>query len=325
MKLYNTNERISMFTDYLEETLGLILHYEGELDVDALPLFLRHAASYKLYTYDGARFIAAIFKDERPLPELKRVTAQTARKTNLPVGIVSRRLDARQRKALTEQRIPFICPNRAAYLPFLFYAAISGAEKQSLRMSMSPAAQAIFVALAANPGLEKIADIRTVTKASASYVTRGADELTQLGIVSKEKNGREVILKRAKQGSEFTTIAAPYLSSPVKKIIFARRNERLAQLPDAGETALSARTMLSAPPIVQKATTAELLKASELNQVLPGELDNSQTVEIQVWKYDPLIAGKKTVDNVSLMLSFDGNIDERIQGEIENILGDENA
>ena len=95
---------------YLNETLGLKIEY-GEWLPDAnLPLFLSRSASYARCVFEGIAFVAAKMENEDGLPDIKRVHNQLGRYTDLPVVIVSETLDARQRKALVVQGVPFVVP-----------------------------------------------------------------------------------------------------------------------------------------------------------------------------------------------------------------------
>lgn len=52
--------------------------------------------------------------------------------------------------------------------------------------------------------------------------------------------------------------------------------------------------------------------------------DKEQQIEVQIWKYDPLLFSedKKHIDKISLMTSFLNNHDERLDKELEQFLKD---
>ena len=89
------------------------------------------------------------------------------------------------------------------------------------------------------------------------------------------------------------------LASPVNSILHVEREAALEALPDAGETALAARSMLTAPSIERKAVSRKRLKDLSFAEVLRGEIDDDDTIELQVWTYEPLVAGGKDVDMVA--------------------------
>ena len=246
-----------------------------------------------------------------------------ARFTDLPVVLVSGSIDPRQRRALAAQGIAFCVPGRQAYLPFLALAAKSGAERRSYGGKLTPRGQAALVAIIANPGIGSAKGLREVSGMGASTASRAIDELAQLGLIERGKDGRGVVFSYDRGQNALLREAMPLLSSPVARTLFARRSHTLDALPDAGETALSARSMLAPPPVAQKAAARAQAAGLELDEVLEGELPDAETVELQVWAYDPLVAGLGRVDDVSLGASLAGLGDERIGTELDELFGEE--
>lgn len=117
--------------------------------------------------------------------------------------------------------------------------------------------------------------------------------------------------------------ALPFLLTPVSKTFFVKATEATNSLPDAGESALAEVSMLAKPSIVQKAANKKMLAKLELMEVLEGELPDSETLEVQEWKYDPLVAKSKSIDYVSLALSLAHEHDERINGELNELFHEE--
>lgn len=113
------------------------------------------------------------------------------------------------------------------------------------------------------------------------------------------------------------------LSSPVSGILHVERNAALNALPDAGETALAVRSMLAVPPIRRKAVSRKRLKDLSFSEVLIGEIDDNDTIELQVWTYEPLVTGGKDIDDVSLALSLADSGDERVEKELNSLFDEE--
>lgn len=111
------------------------------------------------------------------------------------------------------------------------------------------------------------------------------------------------------------------LSSPVSKVIFARKTPQIDYLVDAGETALAARSMLAAPGMEQKAVLRSAWRQLSDLEVADGELPDNETAMIQVWRYAPVFAGSSRVDDISLALSLAAIDDERIQLEVDHMFG----
>ena len=110
------------------------------------------------------------------------------------------------------------------------------------------------------------------------------------------------------------------LSSPVSKVFFARKTPQIDCLVDAGETALAARSMLTAPGMEQKAVLRSAWRQLSDLEVADGELPDNETAMIQAWRYAPVFADSSRVDDISLALSLAAIDDERIQLEVDRIL-----
>ena len=85
-----------------------------------------------------------------------------------------------------------------------------------------------------------------------------------------------------------------------------------------GETALSERSMLSAPPTPVFAATGAALRDSAVFEQADSK-DDARSV-IQVWSYDPGVIGADGVDGYSLYLSLKDVNDPRVQGELEDMM-----
>lgn len=246
-----------------------------------------------------------------------------ARFTDLPIVLVSSSIDPRQRRALTSQGIAFCTPGRQAYLPFLALAAKSAAESRNYANNLTPRAQAALVTIIANPGISSTKELRGVSGMGASTASRAIDELAQLGLIERGKDGRAVVFSYNPGKNALLSEAMSMLSSPVARTIFACREPSLDALPYAGETALSMRSMLVPPSITQKAASKTQAADLKLDEVLEGELPDAETVELQIWAYDPLVAGLGHVDGVSLGASLTSLDDERIGIELNKLFDEE--
>ncbi|WP_139652491.1 helix-turn-helix transcriptional regulator [Raoultibacter phocaeensis] len=310
------------FKAYLEEELGLALTATPWNDAANLPVFLSRAAQYWQCVTGGVRFLVAEVNGGESLPDLKRIPSQLARRTDLSVVVVAD-IDARQRKALVRQGVPFIVPGRQAYLPFLGFVATSARPVRALGERLSPSAQAALVALIANPEIRFAGELRELTEMPSSSVSRALDELSRRKLIVKTKEGRDIVISRSAERNVLLKNAMPYLASPVMRILYARKSGLTSELSLAGESALSERTMIGAPSIEQRAVFRKDLGGSEFEEVQEGELPDMEVSQIQIWSYDPLVAGRKEIDDVSLALSLVGENDERINGQLDALFNEE--
>ena len=83
------------------------------------------------------------------------------------------------------------------------------------------------------------------------------------------------------------------------------------------------RSRLAVPPIRRKAVSRKRLKDLSFSEVLIGEIDDNDTIELQVWTYEPLVTGGKDIDDVSLALSLADSGDERVEKELNSLFDEE--
>lgn len=310
------------FKSYLSEEMGLRIAGERWQGSDDLPLFLSKAADYRLCSCNGVPFIAAQVDRNASLPDLKRIAFQVSAQAGLPVAVVAQ-MDARQRKALISQGVPFVVPGRQAFLPMLGFAANSRKESPALAATLAPGTQAVLVALMANPALRTCAEVMETTDMPSSSVSRALDDLARRGIMEKSKEGREVIVGRSGGRNSLVKRAMGCPRNPVARTIYARKDAQTNLLPLAGESALSVRSMLAPPKREQRAVSKKALGCYAFEEIALGELGDEDTCEIQVWSYDPLVAGGDAIDDVSLALSLVEGGDERVIGQLNALFGEE--
>ena len=131
---------------YLQEALGLSAKTKNWPGSARLPLHLR-AIEVRAVDANGFLFLLASLPTGVGLPEAKRVYSQLALRAETPVVVSFPDADARQRKALVAQGIPFVCPGRQAFLPFMGTACTErgGARFRNHASKMSPNAQAAAI------------------------------------------------------------------------------------------------------------------------------------------------------------------------------------
>lgn len=310
------------FVGYLKDEMGLPVSAHKWSEAADLPLYLANAASYWLCICNRVKFVIAEMRQEASLPDLKRIAFQVSARACLPVALVAK-IDPRQRKALVSQGVPFIVPGKQAFLPMLGFAANNKHDPAPLTKVLAPGAQAVFVTLVANSDLQTPDELIKATSMPPSSISRALDDLARRGLINKSKNGREVVIERIGNRNDIVKKAIEFLRNPVSRVVFARRDEHTDLLPMAGESALSQRSMLAAPRIDQRAISRRAFTNLAFDEVLPGELQDTETVQIQVWLYDPLVAGADSVDDISLALTLISEGDERVIGQLNALFKEE--
>lgn len=308
---------------YLKKSMGIDIKLRRWEGADVLPLYLKAAARYGLATIYGGSFLL-VQPIEDGLPAIKRLYGQLIQRTEMPVAVCVPTVDARQRKTLVAQGIPFICTGRQVFLPFLGMACTewgrTAQKTVSEKLSFRAQQAAIWGALRTAPyTLEELGEATGMSPARASEASR---ELEDRKLVLRKKSGRtfHVVpmgldeLLRDHMGS---------LSTPVYRSMYVRQDSFVGGLPLAGETALATRTMLNESGIAERAAYRSVISRLKKREIIAGELPDEQTLLVQVWKYSPLFAGFKEIDSVSLALSFCDSADERILGELHALFGEE--
>ena len=109
-----------------------------------------------------------------------------------------------------------------------------------------------------------------------------------------------------------------YLSNPVRKVGYINKKQVTEDMVFAGETALSEKTMLNPSRVTCYAISAKKIDQTLLCQEL---IDPNEQVRLELWAYDPkqFIDGH-SADDISIVLSFNGRNDERIEEAIDELL-----
>lgn len=317
---------LEVVTRYLENSLGIKTTVSEWDDTESLPLFIRRGCTIGAVTTNAGLFILVELKENPSLPDLKRAHAQVSRRTTVPVVVSSAWLNARQRHALVEQGIPFVCAGKQVFLPFLGMANTEWGSKKTapIREGLTPKAQqtALWGALANKT--YTMTELRFATGMSPSQASDAVSEIVQHEMAAKAKSGKRVLVSPVSI-EELLDKHIAELSSPVIRTLTVRRSPSIDALPDAGETALAARSMLNTPSIIQKAAPKQLLATLRSQEVVQGEYPDSEIAAVQLWRYSPLFTGHRAIDNISLALSLAKLEDERVAEAIESLFGREYA
>lgn len=308
---------------YLRTGLGLVPHARDWDGSQSLPLFLRNSSNFLLVLVNEKTFLLAE-PHEETLPSIKRVYKQLACRVDMPIAISCPHVDARQRKTLVIQGIPFICANRQICLPFLGVASSEWGSRakpiEGATLSFRAQQAAIWGAL--RDASYTLDELRAATGMNSPRASETVRELAEAGLVSRKKQGR--ILHLSPVGAErLLSDNMERLSTPVVRTVVVSRSPIVQALPFAGESVLAAKTMLNAPQCEVRAIHRS--KATDLKpfETIEGELPGDQVVRVQVWKYGPVYSGCEEIDQISLGLSLAEDADERIMGELNHLFGKE--
>lgn len=301
-----------------------------ELRVDkirGLPIYMTADRIIRKYHIDNHYFIVVEInkEDKYGVPALKKQLEKYHEVSKMDVVFSFNEMTQIQRNALIKANIPFIALPDQVYIPFLgmmfqnkFY------EKKKIRTDkMMPATQQVLLYLLYNKGMfpvmkSKVAEAVGLTRTS---LTRATDQLLKMKLITQEKKGKEIYISPVHQGRKLYELAKTFLINPVQKEITVEESQINKTMLKAGETALAEQTMLNAPSIVEYAIFKETKKLEDFIPVDIRWEDNKKLIKVQLWKYDPNQFSKnKYVDPISLLCSFEENVDERIEIQLDRFL-----
>lgn len=297
-----------------------------DVNIKGLPLYMKTGRNFFSVTVEGYSFLVVELsaKDGFGIIALQKQAAQYREKTNMEVAYLFNDLSKPQRDSLIKHRQAFIWKSGQLYLPFLGMVLRNNFSKEEKISTerMMPATQLLFLYLL-------YADSEFVIKKEAAErlgltktsITRASAQLKAMGLIKEENFGREIRMTTLANGKELFEMARKFLINPVQSRIQVADVKNVEKMVVAGESALSMQSMLAAPKhdiyAIYKAD-AVVESLSPINQQWEGE---DGYCEIELWKYNPaLIAKESTVDIVSLAMSLSDDEDERVQGELEELL-----
>ncbi len=313
---------------YLNETLGLSAEERCWDAAEKLPHYLRSGRTYSILSIEHTELLLIRIEADRFhfaafLKQQKKLREYWAGE----VVLCFDKLTSYQRKSLIENRVSFIVPGSQVYLPclgILLQERTAAARKNIVRFT--PASQFLllyFLYRRDGAPLTKV-QLSKQLEISPMSVTRSVQELAQISLVHEEKAGRSDYVSSVCTGRELYERARPYLIDPVQKRIYVARTDNLMTLPLCGESALCERTMLNTPPVSSRAIGRKAYAGqleAELQRVDPAWSAESDYMELQVWKYDPVpYVEAGAVDVVSLAASFGTHQDERIEMAVDEML-----
>ena len=313
---------------YLAEVTGLKTTINS-LNGGDLPYFLsRQYALYQL-TVGSTRFSAVFLRQE---DEFKPAQF-TKHMRQIPfidmdeVCVVAQFLPAYVRKRLIEKGVAFVIPRVQMYLPMLgMELRPRSVRKKPVSVErFSPATQVVLIywLLGRIEGLVTPLELSKQLWYSAMSMSRALDELESTQIAQVERVGRERLITFPRGREVIWQEALPRLRSPVSHSVrILEQDLQQRDVLPAGLTALSNRSMLSAPAYPEYAVSRDVWKVMGKAGVEQIPVEEPGTCLLQVWRYDPkVLEVDGQVDLFSLYLSLQNETDERIEMALEEMMG----
>jgi len=323
----------SRLINYLESITGEPpdLQRVSRERVASLPLFLRdryHLYSARLF---GRKCLLAIETPDREAgsPAEYGAHAESLRaKLGEPVVIVLPALPSYARNRMVRSSVPFIVPGNQLFLPFLMVDLRERFPRTSPASGsrLTPAAQCILLYHLLRDPLDQLAlrDIASRVGYSAMMLTRAKDELEASQLCESLRKGRSILLRFTDSGRALWDGAEPLLSSPVNKTHWVRWENPGHPALAAGLTALSRRTLIEDDRVPTYALLHENYRVNLEKGLFHGCPGPSEaTARLESWSYNPsLLSDDQAVDSLSLYLSLRGSVDERVQQQLERLIGE---
>ncbi len=327
------SDLVNKMNVYLRKVIGLNVDCHA-LQVNDVPVYISDAYSFYALRAGKSKFLGVLILD----PENFKTSAFEKHRRHFPdlgrdrsyegIVLIANELSSYARKRLVEMKISFVIPNVQLYWPELGLAFRSFVKNKMTSKEavekFDPAAQAVLIG-ALNSRYEQPITPKELSEKlsySAMSMTRALDKIESINIAKIKKSGKKRLLSFLEDKQILWQKSMPKFINPIREK--ARFYE--AVIPDecrlkAGESALANMSMLVAPRTNTYAVDREKWKKIQ-KQKIPGlELNEPDTCEVQVWRYDPkLFADGNCVDVFSLYLSFQDVTDERIKMALDEAL-----
>lgn len=305
--------------NYIEQMLGCAIKPK-DFDISKnFPMYLKNEYTYREYIIfeQGCLFAEPVFFN---LSKYKKHKQKLEELTGLKVVLDLKNITQYQRSALIKENIPFIVDNSQIYLPFLMTCLTEKyTEKQAVN-KFTPLTQLVFLYIFYNNCSMTATEISKKLGCTVMSANRAYTALVNSGLYSYKSDGRKKYLVTEKSKSELLRCAEPFLINPAEKTAYFHIAKDLSQYLKSGIYALAEKTMLDC----SENDKCYALSRDDFKK-LDGTIDAENYLSVggvraEIWRYDPgLLSIDGNVDDISLILSMQGEKDERVVSEIEKL------
>lgn len=303
--------------------LGLNITLNDWDRVNDIPLFVSNNFDIKRACINGVDCLCLIPYDGLPnVDALKKQIKYIQNVDNLPLFIKLDNISSFRRDSLIENGIAFILSDQMVFLPFMMTFITNKNINRVVKIDkLTTIAQLLFIwILYQDDEKYYISEALEPLNTTNMSLTRACRQLAATGLFNEHKGGRRIYLTSNLNKTDLYMAMKPYLRSPVIKERYIFVKDLNSKMYKAGDSLLSDLTFISQPRLpvyaVYKNNMKDVATQDELIQY-------GLQVKVQIWDYNPLIFSKdnKTIDNISLITSYLDDDNERIEKEIEQLLG----
>ena len=303
----------------LTSVFGISIKYEAWNYQDSLPVYI--AGSYDFHTaYIGNKRCIVLVPTEElaTLPALKKQIAKIHQIDNVPVVFELATVSKYRRKSLIENNIPFVT-EKQVFLPFIGTMLTDEKEHEKLMGKFVYSTQQLFLLyLYIKKKRLYISEAGKVLPFTAMTLTRAVKQLEATDLFLVAKDGVNKFIESKYSRYELFRKAKEYLATPVRRAGYIDKTQVTENMPFAGETALSQKTMLNSSRIITYAISEKNYDKTLLTEEL---IEPDKQVRLELWAYNPkLFSEDDSADDISLALSFADTADERIEEAVDELL-----
>lgn len=305
--------------NYIRNTLGVDIK-EQKCDIYAiLPLYLKNEYEYKQYKIEGVECLFAK-PIEFSLIAYKKHLSKLTELTKFNVVLELDSITPYQRKALIEEKIPFVVKDYQMYMPFLAICLTQRFEQKLVVEKFAPLTQLAFLYIFYNNVKLTAAELAKRLDCTSMSATRAYKELVDSGLFKSEVDGRKKYIVANYQGGQLLKMAEPHLINPVESINYIKFGKGFEKMSISGIYALGKKTMLAVSDDDRCCAIFKKEKISKPDVLPEGAFYRSDIVKIEKWCYNPdILSNDGAVDDISLILSLADNKDERVQLSIDEL------
>lgn len=303
------------------DILGLKLNYTKWNKEKQLPLFILNDFLVQKAIINDIECLSLTPKEDLPtLPAFKKQISIIKEIENVPIFLQLDVISSFRRQNLLKNKIPFILKDKIVYLPFMATYLTNTQYEEKTIEKISLATQLLFTwILYQNANKYYVSDAVKSLGFSNMTLTRAYRQLCATQLLEEHKDGRKIFLTKKLSKVELFNKMKPYLQSPFYTQGYILKKEITKDMIPASEFAFSQHTHLNPPKLKIYAIEKKHSKNIKLQREC---YSYDEQVELQIWKYNPLIfsPNQKKIDVISLILSLLGKEDARLDIEIENLL-----
>ena len=312
---------------FFRENIDGNIRLEEDIDLINLPLLLLERYNFfKTRLFDFDVMLLELLDNSLSSIQMAKNKDFVEELFNVKVIFVLKNISQFKRKKLLESGLPFIITSGQMFLPFLGLKL-----DKSLKVSketidkFTPMTQLVFLMFLYDRYKEinatELSKVLRISQVHAIRALRDLHSLDLLNVSIGGKTGRSKYYSRIKD-PEFYQIGKVFLINPIMKKLYIDNTRFLDGYFYSGLDGLSRISMLNSSNNQTVAISKE--NARKINASFcknHDEIIEKNLVEVEIWKYDPQIISKeKVVDILSLKMSLEGLMDDRVDIELDKVL-----